>query len=122
MKTTDGCEFTRDGTKRRETSRRRTGGTSTLAGDEKGERRAKGEARLYNAGLWVSGSTADGNGASEEESGGGGKQEGVKASVLNTLSVAGRRTANQRWSRSNPRHRRLCHLVPRMAEGTLQRY
>ena len=35
MKTSDGCEFTRDGTKRRETSRRRTGGTSTLAGEER---------------------------------------------------------------------------------------
>ena len=52
----------------------------------------------------------------------GGKEEGVKASILDTLSVAGRRMANQRWSRPNPGHRRLGHLVPRMAKGTLQMY
>lgn len=83
-------------------SRMRTGRTSAPTGDEKQERRVKGEVRLYNSGHWVHRRTTDGNGTLDEEQGRGGMEEKMMACILDTLSVAGRRTARQRWSHPNP--------------------
>lgn len=77
-----------------EISRMRTGRTSAPTGDAKQERREKGEARLYNSGHWVHRSTTDGNATLEEEQGRGGMEEKMIAYILDTLSVAGRRTAS----------------------------
>lgn len=109
MKLLDRSEFLGDGTYRGwgrggggEISRMRTGRTSAPTGDEKQERREKGEARLYNSGHWVHRSITDGNATLEEEQGRGGMEEKMIACILDTLSVAGRRTASQRWSHPNP--------------------
>ena len=74
-------------------SRMRTGRTLALTGDEKQDRMAKGEARLYNSGHWVHRSTIDGNGTLEEEQGRGGMEEKMMACILDTLSVAGEQPA-----------------------------